>query len=80
MRFLKRGIWAGRMIRMQGIEKIQKVCLCPAWVKHTPLVGKEASQAAERWRYQVETKSHQVNELQKAWLENKEKKSREEEN
>lgn len=77
MRFLKRGIWAGRI---QGIEKIQKVCLCPAWVKHTPLVGKEASQAAERWRYQVETKSHQVNELQKASLENKEKKSREEEN
>ena len=29
----------------------------------------------EWWRYQVETKSQAVNELQKAWLENEEKKS-----
>ena len=37
LRFLKPGIWAGRI---ENIEKIQKVCRCPAWVVHTALVGK----------------------------------------
>eukprot|EP00435_Cladocopium_sp_Y103_P052211 s157_g16.t1 len=98
VRHLKPGVWAGRM---QGIEKLQKVCRCPAWVTHAPLVGKSMTAKAaeypwalceavatevvaiwkktlnlEWWRFQMETKAQEVNELQKAWLKNEEKKER----
>ena len=97
-RHYKPGVWAGRL---QDLSKLSKVCRCPAWVKHVPLVGKEKTAAAaeylaalaeqigvdvvntwkrtlklEWWRYQVETKSQEVNELQRSWLENEEKKAR----
>ena len=97
-RFLKPGVWAGRLA---GIEKLQKVCRCPAWVKHVPLVGKQMTSLAaeypqglaeavakevvvswkktlnlEWWRYQIETKSQEVGELQKKWLENEDNKGK----
>ena len=39
-RHYKPGVWAGRL---QDLGK-SKVCRCPAWVKHVPLVGKEMPQ------------------------------------
>ena len=96
-RHFKPGVWTGRL---QNLEKVSKVCRCPAWVRHTSLVGKRKTAPAaeypaalaetiavevvavwkktlnlEWWRFQVETKSKIVNDLQKAWLENEEKKT-----
>ena len=96
-RHFKPGVWTGRL---QNLEKVSKVCRCPAWIKHTALVGKRKTAPAaeypaalaetiaaevvmvwkktlnlEWWRYQFETKSKVVNDLQRAWLENEEKKT-----
>ena len=39
----KPGAWAGRM---EGIGSLNKICRCPAWVKHEPLVGKSKTEPA----------------------------------
>ena len=39
-RFFKPGRWAGRL---EGLENLAKVCRCPAWVKHIPVMGKETT-------------------------------------
>lgn len=31
---------------MEGLEKLAKVCRCPAWVKHEPLLGKSKKEEA----------------------------------
>ena len=88
VRFLKPGVWAGKM---DGIESLQKVCRSPAWIVHTSVVGKHLTASAaeyptllcetvakmvvnvwkktlnlEWWRYRVETKAEEVNQLQQA--------------
>ena len=97
VRFYKPGVWAGKL---EDISKLQKVCLCPAWVSHLTLVGKDRTERAaeytrelaeavavqvvavwkktlnlEWWRHLAETKSQEVNQLQKEWLKNEEKKT-----
>ena len=97
-RFKKPGVWAGRL---ENIRKLSKVCMCPNWVTHVALVGKQLTASAaqypaalaeavavevvgvwkktlnlEWWRFKLETKSQEVSDLQKAWLENEDKKSR----
>ena len=45
----------GRQAAEHGqADKLQKVCMCPAWVKHVALVGKEkTAPAAESLAEQV---------------------------
>ena len=49
-RFFKPGIWAGRM---ENIDKLQKVCKCPAWIKHTALTGKEKTERAAEYTVEL---------------------------
>ena len=97
VRTFKPGVFAGKLDGLQGVNR---VCRCPAWVTHKNLVGKAATEPAgqyprelceviakavvnswkrvinlEWWRFQLEEKSDQVGKLQKAWLENEERKN-----
>ena len=42
-RWYKPGQFAGRL---EGLEKLARVCRCPAWVKHDPLLGKSKTEEA----------------------------------
>ena len=46
VRHFKPGMWAGRL---ESLSKLSKVCRCPAWVKHEPLVGKAMTEKAGRY-------------------------------
>ena len=41
-RFFKPAKWAGKL---EGIEKLNRVCRCPAWVSHKPAVEKNSVEA-----------------------------------
>ena len=95
VRFFKPARWAGRL---EGLKKVNRVCRCPAWVRHKPAVEGASVEAGvypqelceeiasliiaqwrrtlnlEFWRYQLVMKKEQVNDLQKKWLVNEEKK------
>ena len=49
-RFYKPGVWAGRL---DNITKLQKVCRCPAWVKHTVLSGKEKTEKSAEYTQEL---------------------------
>ena len=42
-RNFKPGIFAGKL---EGLKNVNKVCLCPQWVKHKTLIGKASTEAA----------------------------------
>ncbi len=42
-RWYKPGQFAGRL---EGLEKLAKVCRCPAWVRHDPVIGKSKTEEA----------------------------------
>ena len=80
-RWYKPAKWAGNL---ESLATLAKVCRCPEWVTHVPLIGKSATEAAgaypealadavaaKEWlRYQMSVKSSEVNELQMKWLDN----------
>ena len=49
-RFLKSGVWAGRL---EDTESLQKVCRCPAWIIHTSLIGKRLTARAAEYPTQL---------------------------
>ena len=42
VRFFKPAKWAGKL---EGLEKLNKVCRCPAWITHKPAVEKNSVEA-----------------------------------
>ena len=46
VRHFKPGMWAGRL---EGLNNLSKVCRCPAWVRHEPLIGKSKTEPAGRY-------------------------------
>ena len=94
VRFFKPARWAGRL---ESLKRLNRVCRCPAWVRHKPAVEKSSVEAGvyppelcdevatmiiaqwkrtlnlEFWRYQLVMKRDEVNELQKKWLINEER-------
>ena len=43
VRFYKPAKWGGRL---EGMRSLSRVCRCPSWVQHKPVIGKAASTAA----------------------------------
>ena len=43
VRFYKPAKWGGKL---EGLKSLSRVCRCPAWVQHKPVVGKTTSTAA----------------------------------
>ena len=43
IRFYKPAKWGGRL---EGLKSLSRVCRCPAWVQHKPVLGKQTSTAA----------------------------------
>eukprot|EP00435_Cladocopium_sp_Y103_P072540 s106_g40.t1 len=99
-RWYKPARWAGKL---ESMGTLARVCKCPPWVEHVPLIGKQNTEPAgaypeeltdavakkvisawkrilnlEWLRYQLAQKADQVNELQKKWLANEEKKRKRE--
>ena len=46
VRHFKPGMWCGRL---EGLGSLNRVCRCPAWVRHEPLVGKFMTEKAGRY-------------------------------
>ena len=43
VRFYKPAKWGGKL---EGLKTLSRVCRCPAWVQHKPVLGKQTSSAA----------------------------------
>ena len=51
-RWFKPSKWAGRL---EGLHELAKVCRCPKWVKHVPVVGKRETEAAGAYPQELAT-------------------------
>ena len=47
-RWFKPGKWAGKLGE-EGMADMRRICKCPNWVKHQPLIGKELTEPAGQY-------------------------------